>query len=61
MNYLKPITDQVNAMVYGFLAILPNLAIAAVVLVVTGCCPRPRWRSPTRWSGGPSSGSTSRR
>ena len=35
MNYLKPITDQVNAMVYGFLAVLPNLAIAAVVLVIT--------------------------
>ena len=35
MDYLKPITDQVNAMVYGFLAVLPNLAIAAVVLVLT--------------------------
>lgn len=35
MNYLEPIREQVNAMVYGFLAILPNLAIALVVLFAT--------------------------
>jgi small-conductance mechanosensitive channel len=35
VNYLEPVRDQVNAMVYGFLAILPNLALATVVLLVT--------------------------
>ena len=35
MNYLDPIRDQVSAMVVGFLALLPNLAIALVVLLGT--------------------------
>ena len=35
MNYLDPIREQLHAMAYGFLAILPNLAIALVVLVLT--------------------------
>ena len=35
MNYIEPIRDQVNDMVHGFLAILPNLAIALLVLVAT--------------------------
>jgi len=35
LNYIEPIRDQVNAMAHGFLAILPNLAIALLVLVAT--------------------------
>ena len=35
MNYLEPIRDQVSAMLVGFLALLPNLAIALVVLLAT--------------------------
>ncbi len=35
MNYLEPIREQVNEMVVGFLALLPNLAIALLVLLIT--------------------------
>ncbi|OYX66704.1 MAG: mechanosensitive ion channel protein MscS [Sphingomonadales bacterium 32-64-17] len=35
MNYVKTITDQVEAMWMGFIAILPNLALALVVLILT--------------------------
>ena len=35
MNFLEPIREQADAMLYGFLSILPNLAIAIVVLVIT--------------------------
>lgn len=35
MNYLEPVREQVNAMAYGFLAALPNLAIALIVLILT--------------------------
>ena len=35
MNYIEPIRQQVYAMAHGFLAILPNLAIALVVLFLT--------------------------
>ena len=35
MNYLEPIRAQANSMVVGFLSILPNLAIALIVLMLT--------------------------
>ncbi|MEN7537035.1 mechanosensitive ion channel family protein [Aurantiacibacter flavus] len=35
MNYVKTITDQVEAMWMGFIAILPNLALAFIVLILT--------------------------
>jgi len=35
LNYIEPIRQQVYAMAHGFLAILPNLAIALVVLFLT--------------------------
>ncbi|WP_137678914.1 mechanosensitive ion channel family protein [Aurantiacibacter suaedae] len=35
MNYVKTITDQIEAMWMGFIAILPNLALSLVVLFLT--------------------------
>lgn len=34
MSYLDPVRAQINSMAYGFLAILPNLAIAILVMFV---------------------------
>jgi len=35
VNYLEPIRQQVDAMIYGFLAVLPNLVLALIVLLIT--------------------------
>ncbi|RIV91471.1 mechanosensitive ion channel family protein [Aurantiacibacter xanthus] len=35
MNYVKTITDQVEAMWMGFIAILPNLVLSIIVLMAT--------------------------